>query len=296
MQKLAFPTALPIALSLSAFLALTGCTSSNVDFSIDNPTEAPLKLQIDGTAYEIPAHQAKELTLKAGGHTLDAPATGTVKFNVYAERKGALINPTLSDYVIVSATYVTEASKAKNFMPAGGGPFQLDGVEFHGPFELADSLFIEKDWRFGVTEPFPDSLTGYDAGNGGNIFRKIFTAPDFVAYFEKQTGQPGFFEKNRQHAAAAPHKPVPPAPLPAFTDPGLQNASLKLRDLYERYQHATDPAEQQRLQSEHHQLTMDFVTAYASRGAKLPSSDNETYNVFIRRSGAIMGQSALVAF
>lgn len=279
-----------------AVLLLAGCAGSNVDFSIDNPTDAPLKVQIDGTAYEIPAHQAKDLTLKAGGHTLEAPATGPVKFNVYADRKGALINPTLSDYVIVSEAYITEAAKAKNFMPAGGGPFQLDGVAFHGPFELANDLFIEKDWRFGVTEPFPESLTGYDAGNGGNIFRKIFTAPDFVAYFEQQTGQPGLFEKNRRHAAATPHKPAPPAPLPAFDDPELQSASLKLRELYERYQHAADPSEQRQLQSEHHQLTMDFVTAYASRGAKLPGADNEKYNDFIRRGGAIMGRSALVAF
>lgn len=284
-----------LALPLAALL-LAGCAGGNVDFSIDNPTDAPLKLQIDGTAYEVPAHQAKDLTLKAGGHTLDAPATGPVKFNVYAERKGALINPTLSDYVIVSEAYIRDASKAKNFRPAGGGPFELDGVRFDGPFERDNGLFIEKDWRFGVKESFPDSLTGYDPGDGGNIFRKIFTAPDFVAYFEQETGQPGFFEKSRQHAAATPRKLTPPAPLPEFTDPTLQSASLKLRDVYHRYQHAADPSEQKQLQSEYQKLTMDFVTVFAGRTSSLPTAENEKYNDFIRRTGAIMGQSALVAF
>lgn len=293
MKTFAIPFA---ALSLAALALLTGCAGNSVDFSIDNPTDAPLTLQIDGTAYEIPAHQAKNLTLKAGGHSLDAPATGALKFNVYAGRQGALINPTLSDYVIVSEAYITDASKAKNFNPAGGGPFELDGVRFDGPFERANALFIEKDWRFGVKEPFPDSLTGYDPGNGGNIFRKIFTAPDFVAYFEKQTGQPGFFEKNRQHAAPTPRKLTPPAALPEFTDPTLQNASLKLRDVYQRYQHAADPSEQKQLQSEYQKLTMDFVTVFASRSSSLPTAENEKYNDFVRRTGAIMGQSALVAF
>jgi hypothetical protein len=284
------------ALSLTALVLLAGCAGGNVDFSIDNPTDAPLKVQIDGTAYEIPAHESRDVTLKAGGHSLDAPATGSVKFNVYAGRKGALVNPTLSDYVIVSEAYITDPSKAKNFMPAGSGPFELDGVDFNGPFELANGLFIEKDWRFGVKEPFPESLTGYDAGNGGNIFRKIFTAPDFVAYFEKQTQQPGVFEKNHSHAAPAPRKLAPPAPLPEFTDPALQNASLKLRDWYQRYQHAADPSEQKQLQDEYNKLTMDFVTAFASRGASLPAGENARYNDFIRRTGAIMGRSALVVF
>ena len=113
-----------LALSFATLLLLAGCAGGgSVDFSVDNPTDAPLRLKIDGADYEIAAHQAKALALKAGEHSLEAPATGPLKFIVYAGRKGGLINPTLSDYVIVSETYVTEASKAKNFMvgsDAGG--------------------------------------------------------------------------------------------------------------------------------------------------------------------------------
>ena len=280
--------------SLAALALIAGCSSNSIDFSIDNPTDAPLKLQIDGTAYDIPAHQAKDIMLRAGEHSMDAPATGKIKFIVYTGRKGALLNASLSDYVIVSETYVTDASKLKNFAPAGGGPFELDGVKFNGPFELANGLFIENAWRFGVREPFPDSLRGYDPGNGGNIFRKIFTAPDFVAYYEQQSGQPGFFEKNRLHNPAAP-KPLMAAPaLPVFADTKTQEASLKLRQLYQDYLRATDPAEQKRLQDEYSKLIIDFTMATATLASSRPVEENVKQNEFVERVGMAMGKSAQV--
>jgi hypothetical protein len=280
-------------ISLAALALIAGCSSS-ADFSIDNPTDTSLKLQIDGTAYDIPAHQAKDVSLKAGEHSMDAPATGKIKFIVYAGRKGGLLNPSLSDYVIVSESYVTDASKLKNFAPAGGGPFELDGVKFNGPFELANGLFIDNDWRFGVREPFPDSLQGYDAGNGGNIFRKIFTASDFVAYYEQQSGQPDFFEKNRLHNPAAPKPLATTPPLPVFADATTQEASLKLRQLYQDYLHATDPARQKQLQEEYGKLIMDFTTATATLASSRPVEENVKQNEFVERIGAAMGKSAQV--
>ena len=280
--------------SLAALALIAGCSSNSIDFSIDNPTDAPLKLQIDGTAYDIPAHQAKDITLKAGEHSMDAPATGKIKFIVYTRRKGALLNASLSDYVIVSETYVTDASKLKNFAPAGGGPFELDGVKFNGPFELANGLFIENAWRFGVREPFPNSLRGYDPGNGGNIFRKIFTAPDFVAYYEQQSGQSGFFEKNRLRNPAAPKPLMAAQALPVFADTKTQEASLKLRQLYQDYLHATDPAEQKRLQDEYSKLIIDFTMATATLASSRPVEENVKQNEFVERIGVAMGKSAQV--
>jgi len=289
-----------LALSFATLLLLAGCAGggsvdfSSVDFSVDNPTDAPLRLKIDGADYEIAAHQAKALALKAGEHSLEAPATGPLKFIVYAGRKGGLINPTLSDYVIVSETYVTEASKAKNFMPSGGGAFQLDGVAFDGPFRHVDGLFIDNDWRFGVREAFPDSLRGYDAGNGGNIFRKIFTAPDFVAYYEQRTDQPSFFEKNRLHGTPATRGLTAPAPLPEFADPATQAASLRLRELYAQYLRATDPAEQKRLQDQYYPLISAFTAATASLAATRPVAENLKQNEFVQRTGEVFGWSARV--
>ncbi|HEX8611455.1 MAG TPA: hypothetical protein VF800_09230 [Telluria sp.] len=279
--------------SIAVLLLVAGC-GNNVKFSIDNPTDAALTLRIDQTAYVIPAHQAQEIALEAGEHSMDAPATGRIKFIVYADRAGGLINPTLSDYVIVSIAYVTGEEKLKNFRPGGGGAFKLDGVPFSGPFTLVNGLFIENNWRFGVREPFPASLQGYDPGNGGNIYSKLFTTSGFVRYVESESGQAGFFEKNRQHIVSAPRKPSAPAPLPDFADPQLQSASLKLRELYQRYLRAVTPDEQKQLQSQRHPLTMEFVTVAARRlGASAPE-ENERYNEFVRLIGTALGSSALV--
>lgn len=280
---------------LASLLLIAGC-SSRVDFSVDNPTDTPLKLQIDNTAYEIPAHKAQDVSLKPGEHSMDAPATGKIKFIVYTDRKGGLINPTLSDYVIVSEAYVTDASKSKNFAPAGDGPFELDGVTFNGPFSLVNGLFIDNAWRFGVREPFPESLTGYDPGNGGNIFSKIFTAPDFIAYYEQQSDQPGFFERNRLHGNPPPRKLTPLSPLPVFADAQTQNASLKLRELYQKYQHATDPAEQKQLQDQYNPLITDFVTVTAPLAESRPVEENVKQNEFVERTGKAMGWSAQVEY
>lgn len=273
---------------------VAGCGGKSVDFSIDNPTDKPLKLRIDDTDYDIPAHQSRDVAMKPGEHRMDAPSTGKLKFVVYADRQGGLVNPTLSDYVIVSEAYVTGESKLKNFRPAGGGPFQLDGVTYDGPFRLVNSLFIDKDWRFGLNEPFPSSAKGYDPGMGGNIFRKIFRAPEFVSYAETGYVQPGYFEKGRRHLAPEPRKVSGPPPLPDFSDPALQQASLKLRELCQRYRHAADADEQKRLQGEYHKLTMDFVGFAAPRLASQPVEQNVKYNDFIRQSGNMMGSSAMV--
>jgi hypothetical protein len=278
---------------LLAALLLAGCTGSSVDFSIDNPADVPLRLQIDGISYDIPAHQAQDITLKAGEHHMEALATGKISFIVYADRKGGLINASLSDYVIVNQVYVTDASKLKNF-GAIQATLRFDGVEFEGPFVLANGLFIDNAWRFGVREPFPQTLQGYDPGNGGNIFSKIFTEKDFIAYYEQQAGQPGYYEKNRQHAAPTPRQLAQAPVLPTFADPQIQNASLKLRDLYQRYLHATDPAEQKALQKEYFQLSMDYTSFVASKAYQQPVAENEKQNVFTRLIGNAMGVSARV--
>lgn len=278
---------------LPAILLLGGCAGRSLDFSIDNPTDAAIALRIDDASYQIPAHQAQDIALKPGEHRMDSSWTGQIKFIVYSGGKGGLINPTLSDYVIANEIYVTEASKLQNF-GALNDTIVLDGVPYQGPFVLQHGLFIDNDWRFGVREPFPDSLRGYDSGNGGNIFSKIFTAKDFVAYAQRRYDQPA---PAPQTPAAAPrHLAVTPVVLPVFADAGLQAASQPLRGLYEHYRHATDPAEQQRLQKQSFQLSMDFTNACASRCSSAGVAESQKYNDFVTLQGKQMGASALVEY
>ncbi|MES2821113.1 MAG: hypothetical protein V4812_19225 [Pseudomonadota bacterium] len=280
-------------LSLALVLLLAGCGQS-LDYSIDNPTDAAIKLEIDGTAYEIPAQEAREISLEPGEHSLRSEQLGEVKFIVYRERQSGLINPTLSDYVIAREIYVTDESKLKNF-GSFASRILLDGVEFEGAFEQTHALFIDKRWKFGVREAFPDNVTGYDPGNGGNIFSKIFTTRDFIAYFEQRYEMPGYFEQNRPANApsAAPRQAEPAPALPSLA-PEYERHSTALRELYAQYLKATDVGEQERLQKAYFDAQMAYTSATAMVGSKLPAEANEQANLFVTTLGQAMGTSAMV--
>ena len=277
---------------LLAVLAIAGCSGGSLDFSIDNPTDAPISLTIDDTHYDVPAHQAKDISLAPGEHRMESSSTGKIKFIVYAGGEGALINPTLSDYVIADKIYLADPSKRTNF-GAVNETIQLQGVAFQGPFALRNALFIEKKWRFGVHQPFPHELTGYDPGTGGNIFSKIFATADFVPYYEEAYGKPGYFQQHHPVAETAPRHPAGPPALPVFDSPEMQQASAPLRDLLTQYLHATDASEQARLKAKSFDLVVAFVHYYAEKGMSF-RNEGQKYNDFMLLHGELLSASAIV--
>jgi len=282
-------------LPLGAALLLAGCSGGSLSFSIDNPTDSPISLDIDGTSYAIAAHDAKDVSLKVGEHTMHGSTVGDLKFIVYTTGKGGLINPTLSDYVIANEIYVTDKSKLKNFGKLNN-KIVLDGVTFVGPFTATHRLFIDKSWSFGVKESFPTEVTGHDSGNGGNIFSKIFAAKDFIAYYEKNADAPDYFAKNRPADAAppAPRKVELPPELPQIGAPAYDGPSAGLRSVYARYLKAKDASEQEALHKEYFDAQMAYTSATATAGPNLPVAVNEHANDFVRTIGDVMGASALV--
>ncbi|MCW0402600.1 hypothetical protein [Xanthomonas sacchari] len=279
----------------AAALALAACSSSKVDFQIDNPTAAPLSITLDGKTLQVPAQQAQPVTLAAGEHHLRSERLGDVRFIVYADTRGGLINPTLSEYVTANAIYLTGPDKAKNFGSINAR-IELNGVTFEGPFKQTHDLFIDKDWTFGVREPFPDEqVVAHVDASGGKIDRKIFTAPDFIAYVETGMGQPGAFERARPGRYVTPRFALEKAPatLPPL-DPAYEAHAGALRALYARHLRATSADAQRALRKEAFQAQMAFTTATATLGASLPPSANEAYNTFVHAFGELTGRSALV--
>jgi hypothetical protein len=170
---------------------------------------------------------------------------------------------------------VKDATKVANFGTTVS-TIKLGGVPYRGPFTLASELFIGKSWNFGVHEPLPDTVRGHDPGNGGNFFKKIFNAADFVAFFQREYSQPGLYKGDTMltdnRAAPAP----PPDALPDFEDARLQQASMPLRKHYQRYLHATDPAEQEPLRKQGFELLNAFTHATADLLGKLGRYDATT--------------------
>lgn len=269
-------------------LALTACTDTK--FTIDNPTDQPVTVGIDGKQHTVPAHAEESVSIAPGKHAFESPATGKVDIIVYAKNKGALINPTLADYVVANEIYATNAKTAKGFMKLENTIVIGDEL-FKGPFRIHRGLFIEQDWTYGVHEEFADAITvGSDAK--GNLVGKIFTAPDFVSFYRRRYGVP---EKLATASAPVARQAVtPPEPLPHFANPEIEKASMPIREQYAKYLVATDPAEQKTLQEGTSKTLTDFITVVAPLMSTNTSEENQKHNDFISAYGHVFGVSARV--
>lgn len=285
-----------LALLLAA-VALAGCSNDDAaqEFLVDNPGATPLTLSIDGKDIAVAANASTPVELSPGEHRLRSDRLGEVRFIVYARGKGGLINPTLSDYVIASEVYVTDESKLKNFGPAHRR-IDLDGVQIEGPFEQTHALFIDKSWTFGVREPFPEVQTvAHVDSSGGRINTKIFTAADFIAYVEQNSGEPGAYARQKPGGYVQPAHALETAPaqLPPL-HPDYEAHAAAMRDTYARYLKATRADQQLALQKEAMQAQIDFTNATVMLAHKLPTEANEAYNDFVHTRGRLMGSSVLV--
>ncbi|WP_369038450.1 hypothetical protein [Stenotrophomonas maltophilia] len=285
MKNLLFP--------LVATLALAAC-SSKVDFEIDNPTDTPLAISIDGKDMPVAAKASRPVSLAPGEHRLHTDALGDVRFIVYADSRGGLINPTLSEYITAREIYVTGEDKLKNFGVSGLG-IDVGGVEFKGPFDKFHGLFIDKTWNFGVREPFPDEqVVAHVDSTGGRISTKIFTAPEFITYIEAGMGEPGAYKREQPAGYVAPRYTLQPAPALPALDPAFEAHAGQVRDIYARWLKATTASEQKALRKEDVQAQMAFTRATMTLGAKLPVAANQAYNDFVTIRSTEMARSALV--
>lgn len=275
-------------------IGLAGCSGNSVKYAVDNPTAQAISIVVDGKSIEVGAHSDSKLTLKAGEHTLSSPATGQVRFIVYADGLGGLLNPTLSSYVVVNEVYATNDNTAQGFRPMAN-QIDVDGVPVNGPFTLSRDLFIEKTWSYGVHENFPNSITvSRDAK--GNIKSKVFTKEDFIAFFEERQGQKGLFSKQGKSAASAPATwhATKPVELPHFTDPELDAVAEKVRALIGRYRVAKEASEQKALRKQYYDLVLEMVRVFSPKASNLGQAENQKYNDFVQETGDELGRSVQI--
>lgn len=284
-----------LAILLLAAAALSGCSHPSQHFQIDNPSDTPLTVRIDGQELPVPAHGSLPVALPPGEHRLHTDHLGDVRFIVYASGKGGLINPTLAEYVIADQVAVTGEGQLEN---SGVHDQQIDlgGMTFNGPFQKTHSLFIDQAWNVGVHESFPDARPVAHAGkNSGRVNTKIFSAADFIAHIEAGSDQSAASIREHPEGYIAPTYTLEPAPmqLPAL-DPAFEAHAGPMRELYARYLAATRAGEQLKLQQEGLQAQMAFTSATASIGSTLPDAANEAYNDFMQARDALMDSAVLI--
>jgi hypothetical protein len=243
-------------ISLALVTLLAGCGDRSASYAIDNPTDKPLSLIIDGKTYEVAPHDEKSLSLSAGEHTMKGDVVGDIKFISYYRGRGGIINPTLSDYVIYRQSFEKENTKSNGYQ-GKLDQVVLDGVTFEGTMKQSNELFIDKDWTYDFDEELPDSVTEHDNGSNNTVHNKVFRARDFIAFFEKYADAKGYFESNRPKDFTPPARKVTvlPTTLPPIDDPALEKLAAPLRENYARYLKATDASDQEALQKENFTLT-----------------------------------------
>jgi hypothetical protein len=216
-------------LSVSFPVLLCACNGRSDSFTLDNPTTKPVQVQIDDKSYTVPPYDFVALSLPAGQHSISSERIGKVKFALCPSKNTVVINPTLSDYVVVSAYYVKEGTNftddEKNLSTV-----TLDGENWRGHYQQIHDLFIFPSWHFDAHTPFPES---YRSDSKVDIKVKLFTANDFIHYVEQATQTGGEFTK------AHPQGYVAPASYRVETDkplmqlaPEYQSAAKALYDLY----------------------------------------------------------------
>jgi hypothetical protein len=285
---------LTVMLAIAGCEQITGQVSSDIPFLIDNPTNAVMKVSIDGKAIDIPPMSGHKISLAPGVHRLQSPLTKGVEFMVYdsKDRRGALINPSFSTYVLMQEVYAVDNEAAKRFGPIES-KVVLDGVEFVGLLQMREGFFIDRDWRYDVHEDFPKQITVYGDEKGG-IPNKLFNKTDFVAYYETNYGSPGNYAKQRTPEAPPQVAFKDYSALPSFQSPRLETEAKRMKDLYVRYLASRDTAELEKIRGEYFDAQMSFTRRYVDLGQNLSTQDREAYNELVTKLSELLSLDARV--
>lgn len=151
-------------LLLPAFLlAACGPDTPSQLFAMDNPTETDIVVLIDDQSYEIPSSSSINVTLPAGRHALTYDGQ-TVHFIVNPKDQPAVINPTLTPYVLYSQIYQDDSGRGNWEELAENQAltkYDIDGEEVYLPWKYTKGeLFFNRydyHWHFSVDTPLPET-------------------------------------------------------------------------------------------------------------------------------------------
>lgn len=285
------------AIALLALL-MAGCDSSP-KFSINNPTTNAIHVKIDDKAYDVPPKSSTELSLSQGQHTLDSVTTGNIRFSVCGSSDNeVLINPTLSDFVIVSEIYVSDESQLNHFGSVNR-IVTLNNEQWQGPFEQVHKLFIDRKWSFDDKTPFPDSQTVVNNRNKsegiGKISTKLFTANDFIQYVESETNSVGEFAKTHPEGYMPVQYKIEHAPkeLPRLA-PEFEVFASQKRSTYQQRLDIKNADDCETVKKADFDATMKFTSETAGSGTRHSLAADKSYDNFLDVETKAIGTVAVI--
>lgn len=181
----------------SVLLVACGADDASISqvFEVDNPTTEEIQLTLDDVRYEIPSQSSVSVSLPAGRHTLTYQGD-TISFVVNPKDQPAVINPTLTPYVLYSQIYQDDSGKDQWEEIAVNQALTEyvleDGEIVHLPWKYtAGELFFNRydfNWHYGINDPLPEVYwdhSDYDyIDTLGRV--KLFRLADFYDYLETE--------------------------------------------------------------------------------------------------------------
>lgn len=162
---------------LSAIL-MTSCFGG-ATYSIDNPTNQPIEVSIDGKdPITVAAKELKRMdeTLDEGEHTMKVNGGEEIKFNL--DKNHVMLNPTLSTYIIAEIVYGNTDFPTDTVIV-------VDDVEYRGAFPLVSNapFIYTGDINFHVDKPVVDEV---ETTKGSVVYNKILRESEFKDFYKKE--------------------------------------------------------------------------------------------------------------
>lgn len=158
---------------------------------IDNPTEKEVKLEIDGTAYTIPAEQFVMVDLDTGKHEMTVDGEESITFEKGENDDGAMLNPTHTEYITETIPYTDIPLEENHMYLHSIKTIELDGKEYEGVFKVLNDTYMpngkRRTWKYGLDQEFPEEVEVEDNGSTYNLmYAKIYRKKDFIKMYEKE--------------------------------------------------------------------------------------------------------------
>lgn len=147
---------------------------------IDNPTDQAITFTLNDKEYSLEPHTSKEISLKDGDHKLviddkefaftkwDQSKDKSVIDGLLTTASLAIVNPTLSDYVIAYQMY-------------GHGPDSA----WPEDKPITGQVYFEAKVTFDLDEEFPDSFS-VSKGRLYTVINKLYRLSDYIAEYDDE--------------------------------------------------------------------------------------------------------------
>lgn len=254
-------------------------------FYYSNPTKNNIIFKIDGKKYDVLPNHHGVIQLSSGLHTMADNKNNITTFMVFEHNSGGIINPYHFVYYTLSEVYSVEEN-SDIFKPS------IQPVIFHGhelamPIRSTSAQIIDANLfrcHSPIGERLPTLIASKNNNFEGNIQSKCFDESEITEYIDLKENSSLISEIEKDNAMNSVNMKFNyEIPSVDFSDPQVQSTAQQLIKLVMQLQESNNTDIHDRLNTQFHQLSIDFVNAYTASSINYSSEENERYNAFFKQ-------------